>query len=81
MYVSGASNFPLSIICYGHWNCSNDVVYFVFRFICNLVDRSISPNRIGSVMVSVLALSTVDRGFAPRSGQTRLYNWYLLLLR
>jgi hypothetical protein len=72
MYVSGASNFPLSIICYGHWNCSNDVVFFVFRFICNLVDISISPNRIGSVMGSVLALSTVDRGFGPRSGQTRL---------
>ena len=28
-------------------------------------------NRIGSVMVSVLALSAVDRGFEPRSGQTK----------
>jgi hypothetical protein len=30
-------------------------------------------NRIGSVMVSVLALSAVDRGFEPRSGQTKDY--------
>jgi hypothetical protein len=30
-------------------------------------------NRIGSVMVSVLASSVVDRGFEPRSGQTKDY--------
>jgi hypothetical protein len=28
-------------------------------------------NRIGGVMVSVLASSSVDRGFKPRSGQTK----------
>ena len=28
-------------------------------------------NRIGGVMVSVLASSAVDRGFEPRSGQTK----------
>jgi hypothetical protein len=28
-------------------------------------------NRIGGVMVSVLALCVVDRGFKPRSGQTK----------
>ena len=31
-------------------------------------------NRIGGVMVSVLASSVVDRGFDPRSGQTKDYN-------
>jgi hypothetical protein len=31
-------------------------------------------NRIGGVMVSVLASSAVDRGFEPRSGQTKDYN-------
>ena len=31
------------------------------------------PNRIGGVMVSLLALSVVDRGFEPRSGQTKDY--------
>ena len=31
------------------------------------------PNRIGGVMVSVLASSVVDRGFEPRSGQTKDY--------
>ena len=30
-------------------------------------------NRIGGVMVSVLALSAVDRGFKPLSGQTKDY--------
>ena len=33
-------------------------------------------------MVSVLALSVVDRGFEPRLGQTKDYTlWYVLLLR
>ena len=30
-------------------------------------------NRIGGVIVSVLTLSAVDRGFEPRSGQTKDY--------
>jgi hypothetical protein len=30
-------------------------------------------NRIGGVMVSMLASSAVDRGFKPRSGQTKDY--------
>ena len=30
-------------------------------------------NRIGGVMVSVLALSAIDHGFKPRSGQTKDY--------
>ena len=30
-------------------------------------------HRIGGVMVSVLVLSAVDRGFEPRSGQTKDY--------
>ena len=30
-------------------------------------------NRIGGVMVNVLALSAVDRGCEPRSGQTKDY--------
>ena len=36
-----------------------------------LVNRD---NRIGGVMVSVLASSAVDLGFEPRSGQTKDYN-------
>jgi hypothetical protein len=39
-----------------------------------------SMNRIGGIMVSVLASSSVDRGFEPRLGQTKDYDWYLLLL-
>ena len=34
---------------------------------------SIFDNRTGGVMVSVLASSVVDRGFEPRSGQTKDY--------
>ena len=30
-------------------------------------------NRIGGVMVSMLAMSAVDRGFEPRSGQAKNY--------
>ena len=38
-------------------------------------------NRIGGVRDSVLASSAVDRGFEPRSGQTKEYKkLYLLLL-
>jgi hypothetical protein len=32
-----------------------------------------TPNRIGGVMVSVLASSVVDQGFEPRAGQTKDY--------
>jgi hypothetical protein len=32
-----------------------------------------SVNRIGGVMVSVLTSNAVDRGFEPRSGQTKDY--------
>jgi hypothetical protein len=40
-----------------------------------------NTNRIGGVMVSVLASSAVDRGFELWSGHTKVYaNWYLLLL-
>jgi hypothetical protein len=35
--------------------------------------KLILTDRIGGVMVSVLALSAVDRGFEPRSGQTKYY--------
>ena len=35
--------------------------------------KHLSVNRIGGVMVSVLASSVVDRGFEPRSGQTKDY--------
>ena len=41
---------------------------------------SIVYNLIGGVMVSVLASSAVERGFEPRSGQTKDY-LYLLLFR
>ena len=44
------------------------------------VDVLMSTDRIGGVMVSVLALSAVDRRFEPRSGQTKDEHWYLLLL-
>jgi hypothetical protein len=36
-------------------------------------------NRIGAVMVIVLASSAVDRGLEPRSGQTKDYKIVLLL--
>ena len=42
---------------------------------------SYNTNRVGGVMVKVLASSAVDRGFEPRSGHTKDHkNLYLLLL-
>ena len=38
-------------------------------------------NRIGRVMVSVLGSSVIDRVFEPRSGQTKHYKMYVLILR
>ena len=53
-------------------------MYFSFML---KMDTERLLDRIGGLMVSVLALSTVDRWFEPRSGQAKdLYNWYVLLL-
>ena len=53
--------------------------YFYIHDSCQLlqcllfITISLLQNRIGGVMVSVLALSAVDCGFQPRSGQTKDY--------
>ena len=39
----------------------------------NIIHNFLQSNRIGGVMVSVLASSAVDCGFEPRSGQTKDY--------
>ena len=39
----------------------------------HIEESSNGANRIGGVIVSVLASSVVDRGFVPRSGQTKNY--------
>jgi hypothetical protein len=39
----------------------------------NIPSASIRLNSIGGVMVSMLASSAVDRGYEPRSGQTKDY--------
>ena len=45
----------------------------MFNFICQCKRHLSNSNRIGGVMVSVLAPSAVDRGFEPRSDQTKDY--------
>ena len=51
--------------------------YYFLKHVCIQSIQLVTPiktfNRIGGVMVSVLASSAVDRGFAPRSGQTKDY--------
>jgi hypothetical protein len=37
------------------------------------VGLTVKQNRIGGLIISVLASSAVDRGFEPRSGQTKDY--------
>ena len=44
------------------------LICFNFTEICSV---TICSNRIGGVMVSMLALNAVDRGFEPRSDQTK----------
>ena len=39
--------------------------------VCFLDSCTIQGNHVGGVMVSVLASTAVDRGFEPRSGQTK----------
>ena len=51
------------------WLCKNIMEILVFK----ATFSSIYFYRIGVVMVSVLASSAVDRGFEPRSGQTKDY--------
>jgi hypothetical protein len=42
---------------------------------------SIQGNHVGGVMVSVFASSVVDRGFEPRSGQTKDYKFGICCFR
>jgi hypothetical protein len=46
-------------------------VFKINCFMCEVFP--IHPNRIGGIVVSVLASSAVDRGFDPRSLQTKDY--------
>ena len=60
---------------------NNGLLQFNLWYYFMFLIYSLINNRIGGVMISVLASSAVDRGFEPRSGQTKDYkNWYLLLL-
>ena len=54
---------------------NNDCLFSVLLIIHGYISyhSSSSKNRTGGVMVSVLASSVVDRGFDPRSGQTKDY--------
>ena len=45
----------------------NALYMYLYQYIPNI------RNRIGGVMVNVLASSAVDRGFEPRSNQTKDY--------
>jgi hypothetical protein len=52
------------------------IYYLRLKCVLNLQSSFIhyvKVNRIGGVMVSVLASSAVDHGFKPRSGQTKDY--------
>jgi hypothetical protein len=53
------------------------IIYIIDQWTHSLIwfDLIWSYNRIGGVMVSKLASSAVDRGFEPRSGQTKEYKF------
>ena len=49
------------------------VLFFVWPILSMSLDCPFFINLIGGVMIRVFASSAVDRGFEPRSGQTRDY--------
>ena len=55
-------SFYVSLVCFVFTDCYIVCVWYVIKL-----------NRIVGIMVSVLSLGTVDRGFEPRSGQTKDY--------
>ena len=62
---------PVSDLAIRFWSNSDSCYFFVFPF--TVVDLLIAYNRIGGVMVSVLATRVVDHGFESKSGKTRDY--------
>ena len=54
------------------WSNSDSMLIFCFSFYCGGFTL-IAYNRIGGVMVSVLATCVVDHGFESKSGKTRDY--------
>ena len=55
-------------------SCVKHVFHRLHFFIVNASNCIILCNRIGGIMVSVLASNVVAREFVPRSGQTKDYN-------
>jgi hypothetical protein len=53
------------------WSNSDSMLFFCFSFYCG-VFTLIAYNRIGGVMVRVLATCVVDHGFESKSGKTRV---------
>ena len=53
------------------WSNSDSALFFCFSFYCGGFTL-IAYNRIGGVMVSVLATRLVDHGFESKSGKTRV---------
>ena len=83
---------PHSIIVLNNMSLVNNVLYIFYLcpmlFLLNkdklcmllyfhLLYTPFNVNRIGDVVVSVLASSAVDCGFEPRSGQTNDYTIYI----
>ena len=52
------------------WENKEEAYIYIYNNIYNICNNK---NRMGGVMVSVLALSAVDREFEPRSEQTKDY--------
>ena len=64
--VNACILFIFVCFCFHHW-CT-----YIFFILILVYYASIINNCIGGVIVSGLASSVVDRGFEPRSGQTKL---------
>ena len=63
--------------CYANNIIISDICSYSFPYFSSTVFKG--RYYISGVMASIFSLSVVDRGFDSRSGQTKDWNWYLLL--
>ena len=79
MYLKKLIKLTMSLIKANVFQGTLHSFWFFFLFFFSYLLNSFY--RIGGVMVRMLESSVVDRGFESRSGETKEYtNWYLLLL-
>jgi hypothetical protein len=74
--VIGRWCFPNTPVSLTNKTDHHGIIEILLKVALNTIILIITPqNRIGVVMISVVASSVVDRGIEPRSGQTKNYKF------